>query len=197
MRKIVTYLTLVSMALLVLLALPSFVLGQEEEVATDEAQLQSATESAQVEYDFASMTTYEMFWPLVAGKVPGDGLYQFKVWRDKLMGLFYFNKSKKSEYLKQLANKRLIEIERLVELERHSHLESTLQKSSDNLERGVDLLLASGTDAQTEWLTQEFRKDLDKHRIVLERLGDKVQEDQKGSFDKSLQTVKDLIEKLN
>ena len=135
--------------------------------------------TSEEEYTFGSMTTYEMFWPIVAGKVPGDKLYSLKLWRDKLASFFFFDKVKKSEYLKQLANKRLVEAEKLIEIKRYSLVPQTLEESSKNLEGGSTLLFSAEETPQTLWLKDEYRKDLKKHFIVLERMKEKVEESQK------------------
>lgn len=142
------------------------------------------------EYTFSSMTTYEMFWPIVAGKVPGDKFYNLKLWRDKLASLLFFDKVKKSEYLKQLANKRLVEAEKLIEIKRYSLVPQTLEDSSKNLEEGLSLLFSAEETPQTFWLKDEYRKDLKKHFIVLGRMKEKVEESQKSA-------IEDFVKKLN
>lgn len=144
------------------------------------------------EYDFVSMTTYEMFWPLVAGKVPGDRFYGLKVWRDKLMYSLLFGSLKKSEYLKKMANKRLLEVEKLVELNRNSYLESTLKTSFENLNQGLTMLKANELTPQAWWLTQEYQKDFEKHNIVAGRLKEKVSEAEKKFFEDYIKNIKSL-----
>lgn len=141
-------------------------------------------------YTFGSMTTYELFWPIVAGKVPGDKFYSLKLWRDKLASFFFFDRVKKSEYLKQLANKRLVEAEKLIEIKRYSLVSQTLEESNKNLEEGLSLLFSAEETPQTFWLKDEYRKDLKKHFIVLERMKEKVEESQKS-------TIEDFVKKLD
>lgn len=155
----------------------------------------TSTVTVKEEYTFASMTTYEMFWPIVAGKIPGDRFYDLKALRDKLAGYLFFSKVKKSEYLKQLANKRLVEAEKLIEIKRYSLVPQTLEDSSKNLEEGLSLLFSAEETPQTFWLKDEYRKDFKKHVIVLERMKDKVTEEQKSLIEKSLESINGLIEK--
>lgn len=152
-----------------------------------------ATESAEEDYDFASMTTYELFWPLVAGKVPGDKFYNLKLWRDKLMGYLFFSKLKKSEYFKQLANKRLVEAEKLLELQRDRYFTETLRQSTEYLEKGSSLLLATPENQSQFWLKGEYAKDLQKHLVVLEKMRSKAGEEQKEFIEKTLEEVKRMI----
>lgn len=145
------------------------------------------------EYDFTKMTTYEMFWPIVAGKVPGDRFYNLKLWRDKLVSYLFFSQVKKSEYFKQLANKRLVEAERLLELQRYSFFPETIADSSRNLKEGVILLSSAEETPQMAWLKGEYVKDLQKHLVVLQRMKEKVKEDQKQVIEETIETIENLI----
>lgn len=148
------------------------------------------------QYDFKSMTTYEMFWPVVAGQVPGDKFYNLKVWRDKAIGFLFFSGTKKAEYLKQLANKRLVETERLLEIKRLDFFAPTLKDSLNNLQNGLNLLLASSPSQTKEWLKEEYVKDLQKYLVVLERMKEKAGTDQKQLIEESTQKVKSSLDSL-
>lgn len=181
-------LVVLNLLLLVFLAVsPFYLYALEENLATE-----SGKEGE--EYDFASMTTYELFWPIVAGKVPGDRFYQLKAWRDKLVGYLFFSKVKKSEYLKRLANKRLVEAVRLLELQRYSFFPETIQIAGDNLEKGAALLFSAEQSSETAWLKEEYRKDLRKHLIVLERMKDQAKEEHRGTIETGIQKIESLIE---
>lgn len=149
------------------------------------------------EFNFSSMTTYEMFWPITAGKVPGDKFYQVKLWRDKLAINLIFDKLKKSEYLKQLANKRLVEAEKLLEIKRDSFLSETLTQSYKYLEEGLSLLSKVEETPQAWWLKDEYRKDLKKHFIVLGRMKEKVEESHKSVIEDSIKNLDSLIVKYS
>jgi len=152
----------------------------------------TSTPTAGMEYDFSKMTTYEMFWPVVAGKVPGDRFYSLKLWRDKILGSLYFSPLKKSEYFKQLANKRLLEAEKLLEIGRTSYFSQTLQQSLEYLEKGLNLLSSAPESQSQFWLKGEYEKDLQKHLFVLERMKEKGE---KGVIEGTIKKVEDLIEK--
>lgn len=171
--------------------------AQEEEMATEAGEVEGGEDEdveEEEKYDFSSMTTYEMFWPVVAGKVPGDRFYQLKVWRDKVVGYLFFSKLKKSEYLKRLANKRLVEAEKLLEFQRESYFSTTIKESKEYLEKGVDLLFQSPVSESQLWLKSEYAKDLQKHLIVLERMKDEAGKGMKGIIEESIEAVKKLIE---
>lgn len=79
-------------------------------------------------------SSYELFYPIVAGKVPGDKWYSFKIFREKLVSFFLFNSSKKIEYHSSLSKKRLVEAEKLISTNKNLTLGlTTLEKSADEL----------------------------------------------------------------
>jgi hypothetical protein len=149
----------------------------------------------QLTADWGEKSSYELFWPITAGKVPGDRFYNLKIWRDKLAGYFFFNPVKKSEYLKQLANKRLMESEKLVELNRWSFFQETLDKSIRYMKDGIEILYSTEPTSQTLWLEDEYAKDLRKHLIVLGRLKEKVRQDQLGLIEDSIKKINELADK--
>lgn len=148
------------------------------------------------QYDFKSMTTYEMFWPVVPGQIPGDKFYNLKVWRDKAIGFLFFSGLKKAEYFKQIANKRLVESERLLEMKRINYFPQTLKNSLENLEKGLHLLSSAAPSQPQQWLEEEYLKDLQKYLVVLERMKEKAGGDQKQLIEESTQKVKSSLDSL-
>jgi len=185
--------SLTAFCLFLLIALfmsPAFVYSQKIEFVEEEVE-----EEIEEGYDFASMTTYELFWPVTAGKVPGDKFYNIKRWRDNFLANLFFSKSKKAEYFKQLANKRLVEADKLVELRRYSFLSQTLAESRGNLEKGLELLLLVEEGWPSIWLRSEYKKDLEKHQVILERMKEKVEGESGAAIEKALKEIQDLGEK--
>lgn len=60
-----------------------------------------------------SVNSYELFWPISAGRVMGDQLYSLKLFKEGLREAFIFNDSKKAEYNVSLSTKRVVEAEKL------------------------------------------------------------------------------------
>jgi len=147
----------------------------------------------QLTADWKEKTSYELFWPIVAGKVPGDRFYGLKIWRDKVLASLYFSPLKKSEYFKQLANKRLLEAEKLLEIGRTSYFSQTLQQSLEYLEKGLNLLSSAPEGQSQLWLKGEYEKDLQKHLVVLGRMKEKAGENQKAVVEESIKKINNLI----
>lgn len=148
-------------------------------------------------YNYNEMTDYEMFWPIAAGRIPGDKFYNLKIWRDKFVIKLIFNPIKKSEYYKTLANKRLVEAIALLEIKRDAFLGETLIQSGNNMEKGLELLSSSQPSLETTWLKGEYSKDLRKYQVVLGRLAGTADSEELKIINPGIEKIKGLITKYN
>ena len=57
--------------------------------------------------------SFELFWPIVAGKVQGDSMYRLKIFKENMRGYLILSSLKKAEYLTFISSKRLVEFEEL------------------------------------------------------------------------------------
>ena len=111
------FLSLLSSAILLLFlaVTPIAVLAQEND-GTVSAKLQNGG-------------SYELFWPLTAGKTMDDPLYFLKLWKEDIGGLFIFNVAKKADYGVMLSTKRILEAEKLLKEEKEDLAVKTLDKA--------------------------------------------------------------------
>lgn len=58
--------------------------------------------------------SYELFWPIVAGKTLGDPLYFVKTLKENIRGILILGKAQKTEYSLFLTTKRVVEAEKLM-----------------------------------------------------------------------------------
>lgn len=100
-----------------LISRPSFIKGNEIE----------QVESKEID-------SYELFWPLVAGKTRGDSTYSLKRLKEKIRGWLIFNDSKKVDYALFLSTKRVIEAEQLLKENREGDALKTLEEMSKELD---------------------------------------------------------------
>jgi len=63
----------------------------------------------------SEISSFELFWPIVAGKTMGDPLYTLKTLKEKVRGLLIFGKPQKANYFVLLATKRVVEAEKLID----------------------------------------------------------------------------------
>ena len=61
----------------------------------------------------AKVNSFELFWPISAGKTMASKIYTLKLWKENLRGSLIFSKARKADYLTFLSVKRLIEAEAL------------------------------------------------------------------------------------
>lgn len=74
----------------------------------------SATPEATVSGKPVEVNSFEMFWPLAAGKTRADGLYFLKNLKENVRGWFIFGAAEKAEYKTLRATKRVLEAEALI-----------------------------------------------------------------------------------
>lgn len=92
------------------------------------ATSQETSPSAQLS---RQINSYELFWPLVAGKVEGDSLYFLKILKENLRGMVIFGPAKKAEYAVLLGTKRVLEAEKLTEKGNQDLATKTLLRALD------------------------------------------------------------------
>lgn len=91
-----------------------------------------------------AVDSYELFWPMVAGKTVADGfVYKLKILKENARGSLIFGATQKADYNVFLASKRLLEAEKLLLEKRDDLTLITLDKvikhltvskrSSDNI----------------------------------------------------------------
>lgn len=84
-----------------------------------------------------NISSFELFWPIVAGKTTADPLYFFKTLKENLRGKLIFGSPQKADYSVFLATKRIIEAEKLI-LEGKSDLaEKTLVQATKQLDKAT------------------------------------------------------------
>lgn len=82
----------------------------------------------------AEINSFELFWPLVAGKTQADGFtYRLKRLKEKFRELLIFSDSAKAEYKTFLATKRLLESEKLLKEDKKDLAASTLREANKTL----------------------------------------------------------------
>ncbi|MEK7526563.1 MAG: DUF5667 domain-containing protein [Patescibacteria group bacterium] len=60
------------------------------------------------------INTFDLFWPIVAGRTRGDSLYSLKILKENVRGSLIFSNTKKSDYYVFLLTKRTVEADKLL-----------------------------------------------------------------------------------
>ena len=61
------------------------------------------------------VNSFELFWPLVAGKTVTDPVYKLKLFKEQLRGALIFGSLQKADYSVFIAIKRSLELEKLLD----------------------------------------------------------------------------------
>lgn len=90
--------------------------------------------------------SFELFWPLTAGKTIDDPLYFLKSFKEKLRGMLIFGTAQKAEYAILLGTKRVLEAEKLIHDGKKDVADKTLSLALDQFnlaEKDLDELKAN------------------------------------------------------
>lgn len=83
--------------------------------------------------EMAQVNTFELFWPVVAGKTSNESLYFLKRYKEDIRGFFIFGKPQKAEYNTLLATKRILEADKLMQDGINNEYKKTLEAALYNL----------------------------------------------------------------
>jgi hypothetical protein len=83
------------------------------------------------------VNSFELFWPIVAGKVAGESLYPLKTLKENIREKLIFSSSKKADYFVFLSEKRIVEAEKLILEKKNENAKRTLEAGKKARERAV------------------------------------------------------------
>lgn len=106
-----------------------------------------AINSLAIEKDLQNkeVNSFELFWPLVAGKTKAQKYYSLKLFKENLRGSLIFGKFQKADYILFLTTKRLLEAEKLADSDDKKNSLETFDMASDNLKK-IEQIFESSTD---------------------------------------------------
>lgn len=141
--------------------------------------------------------SFELFWPIVAGKVRGDSMYSLKLFKEKLRESLIFSSFKKADYKITISEKRLVELEYL--FKKGDFLNGS--KSEEDLKnvwkQVVDLINESSTKGMDVIsLKTKFISSLEKQSLILKALSLELKGDQKTQVEKLLEIIKNTSSSL-
>lgn len=178
-----------SVLLLSLVLAPVGVFAHEEDEPHDEA-----TESAEVE----EMNSYELFWPIVAGKVMGEPLYFLKTFKESIRELLIFSVFKKSDYNITLSAKRVVEAEKLFLQEKdYENAKKSLNAAQAKREKALTLLNKTKEQGRyTTDLENAFTSSLEKQRALLNWIASQVPDEQKSAIEENISQLNSTLAEL-
>lgn len=93
-------------------------------------------ESLETPNKMVEIKSFELFWPVVAGRTMGDPLYSLKSLKEKVRGWFIFGKARKADYKIFLATKRVVEAEKLLKNDKNDLALKTFGLAENNVMKG-------------------------------------------------------------
>lgn len=141
-----------------------------------------------------SVNSYELFWPIVPGKVMGDSLYALKLFKEKVRGMIILSSFKKADYIITISEKRLVETEYLYKSGKLEYARKTLEKAIANWRKAGELIVkAKAEGVETVNLQSRFASSLEKQSMVLQTLSAKLADSEKTDLISAIQKAKELI----
>lgn len=152
MRRLRT--VVLSISLTALLFAPFAVFAQDADTPTSEI------------VDIEEVNSFELFWPMVAGKTMDDGIiYSIKRLKEKVRGWFIFGKIQKANYGVFLGTKRVLEAEKLLKEDKKDLVIKSLdlaithfKSSQENIERAREKDSSATIDLQARSRLQNLDK---------------------------------------
>ncbi|QQS38628.1 hypothetical protein IPM62_04575 [Candidatus Woesebacteria bacterium] len=108
----------------------------EDKTATDEAEGNMLWEMG--EKEDSEINSYELFWPLVAGKTRTEKMYFLKRIKEKTRGALIFGSSQKVDYHVFIAVKRTLETEKLLNEGKKDAASDTLKDAIEELDKAEE-----------------------------------------------------------
>jgi hypothetical protein len=150
-------------------------MSSEEEVGVEEQQAEG------VEEDYSKFDSYDVFWPIVAGKTMGDKLFSLKMMKERVREMLIFSSFRKADYNITLSEKRLVEAEKLyLEKSDYKNAQKSVEESHRKAEKAYGLIKkAEGEGRYVVDLKNAMKQSFAKKKRLVKYLIIKVPEDQK------------------
>ena len=139
--------------------------------------------------------SFELFWPIVAGKTRGDSLYFLKKLKENVRGWLIFGDAKDAEYEVFLATKRVVEAEALIKNDEHELARETIEDARENVADALDEW--EDVDDRDTSVKHEINNKLDNLEVFLPQLANETSnEELKKEIGELLQNVTSLNEQV-
>lgn len=103
--------------------------------------------------EVTEINSFELFWPVVAGKTIDDPLFLLKTLKENFRGILIFGKPQIADYAVLLATKRVVEAEKLINEGKNDFADKTLEQALIQLKKAeinLDKALAKKSSFQDE-----------------------------------------------
>lgn len=133
---------------------------------------------------------YAVFWPIVPGRTVADSMFWVKQLKEGLGGFFSFGDINKSGYEISLAEKRLVEANKLFEDKNYDNAQKSLGLNKQNRDTALKLMKkAQEEKRKVDELKSKLVTSLQNQETVLKYLVTQLPDDQKSKIE---EIIKDL-----
>lgn len=182
--------TLLLVLLVSLLVLPLSIEAKSNSRATKAAIVKSSPSPSPTP---GPVDSYDLFWPISAGRVAGDPLYFLKSLKESVRELLVFGDYKKAEYNITLAEKRLLESEYLFKVKKDlENAGVSVIQAKSKMEKAVLYVGKSEDSSDIGALQRKLSLSADKQRRLLNyliTLGDKEQTKEMSDYEDYLSSL--------
>ena len=168
----------------------------ESVVVEVESSEEDSTENAtDTDVQFEEVNSFELFWPVAAGKTKGESLYFLKRFKENLRGALIFGDAKAADYNLFLATKRVVEAEKLIREDKHDRAKETLEEAYKRVAKANERW--STVEGEVTTTKHEMNNKLNNLEKFLPYLGNQESNDDIKAEIKSLhEAVKQLNEQV-
>lgn len=118
-------------------------------------------------YSVEYQTSYELLWPLTAGKTADENGYILKRWREELRGILILGEVQKANYEIELGVKRLLEAEKLLSKNKQDLTLKILDEADmEFILAKKNIIKARTKKEKTKVLTEEVKPLLEKSLLL-------------------------------
>lgn len=145
-----------------------------------------------------SVNSFDMFWPVVAGKVSGDSMYGLKLFKENARETLIFSDYRKADYNITLSTKRAVEAEKLYLTDKnYNEAKKTLTMAQQKRTRVMELIKkASDKGQKVEDLNNTFIAILEKQITLMNYIVAQVPDVEKEAIDSDIKSMQELLAKL-
>lgn len=148
---------------------PVFTHSAVAQTANEEVtQEEISEEDEEVDAQEGPVNSYELFWPITAGRTTGDTLFILKRVKEGVREFLIFSKYRKADYNMTLATKRLVEAEKLFTENDTKNAQKSLEMSLEKLTKAKGLMAQVESNGQDPTdLRNALNSTVEKHvRLV-------------------------------
>lgn len=195
MRKLI--LVSIMALLLVFVSAPStraIALSEDETLVEQEGSDDMIEEGTDEELmEPQTLSSYELFWPVVAGRTRSSRLYMVKRLKEQVRGLLIFGHAQKVDYRISLATKRLLETEQLANEGKVDLAMATLEDADKELVKATSIW-ANISDRST--VSQDMINELNNKLANLQTFIPQLEEKSSEELNTSLESTLNLVVSL-